>query len=403
MGLIALILGTTAGGAQHASASTTGQPYGITLSGLQGGMSTTQLEAELQAVASSWNSDTVRLQVEQDKLVWKSGNCPISTDPVCGPFFQQIKDVTNFALGLGLKVVINDQTETANGYTADEPSPTHATEVFWKNVAPVWAGNSNVIYDIFNEPRGATLHSPGTATSWGLWRNGGVFQDGNTYLGENTIVNYIRGLASNPTNNLWVEGIGAAGTLDGILNGTGTPGIAQDQVSDPDHNVTYAFHHPDDIGAGQNSTSWWQDFGYIKTNFTGYRVVDGEFNNSVDAGQFCWSTYPSIWPNFKSYLDNKGVGMTGWTIGPVGTVNGIANQPIIAGPSGQANTANVTNGANGEEWSLSAPTTADLNTPQAYETPATQQGNPSMAWACGNDNDASAGQDLFNWYGTNGG
>lgn len=392
-------------GATSASAAVSGYPTGVTLSGLQSGMSTTQLEAEIQAAASApWNVSDIRLQVEQDKLTWKSGNCPINTDPVCGPYLQQIKDVVNYALGLGLTVVINDQTETAPNYTADEPAPTHATEVFWSYVAPVWAGNSKVVYDIFNEPRGATLASPGTATSWGLWRNGGKFQDGNTYLGENTIVNYIRGLGSNETNRLWVEGLGAAGTLDGILNGTGTPGIAQDEVSDPLHSITYAFHHPDDIGAGQNSTSWWQDFGYIVNHSGNFSVIDGEFNNSVDGGQFCWSGFPGIWGNvstgYKQYLQGKNVGMTVWTFGPVGTVNGVNNVPLhaVSNTNGAIDMSGVTpNDANGTSWSMSAPTSLSLNTPAAYAVPATEQGSPSQSWACGATNDASMGQDFANY------
>lgn len=389
---VAVLAGLAMTAGSRADAATS-LPYGVTLSGLQSGMSTTQLEAEISAVHDFWNSNTVRLQVEQDKLVWKSGNCPINTDPVCGPYKAQIQTVVNYALGLGLNVVINDQTEEAPNYTANEPLPTHATTVFWQNIAPLWGGNANVAYDLFNEPR---IGGTGSA-AWDIWRNGGTASDGNSYTGMQFELQTVRNSGNNP---VWAEGLDAGGTLNGIVDHSPS-NVGTHQLSDPDHLLNYSFHHPMNTGSGFNSTSWFDDFGYL-AKMAGYRVSDGEFNNSVDGTQYCLSNFPSVWDGYNAYLAGKSVGMTVWTIGPVGTVNGIAQTAInaVPGTNGSVRAAVQSNAvASGSAgWSQSAPTTLDLNTEQAYTPPATEQGSPSMAWNCDNSNHASMGQDGQDWY-----
>lgn len=377
-----------------ASASTAPTPfYGLSLSELQDGpvgSATTQVaEAEVQAIHDAWNANTVRLQIAQDELTGADGSCKLNTGSSCLAYYQEIQTVVNYALTLNppLTVVINDTTEAAPGFTANEPLPTRATEVFWKDIAAAYAGNQQVIFDLFNEPRG--LGGTG-ATQWQGWRNGADL-NGTSYLGMQTVLNYVRNkLGAN--NTVWADGLDAAGTLNGIAahNASGTvdgaPGsvgtyaLSQngDAVTGP---LIYTFHHP--MG-DQTTTAWWRDFGYLPA--LGYSVMNGEWNNAVDGSDYCWSDAPTSIPAYLSYLAGQAgqqIGLTGWELGP------------------NINSAGVVTWSQSTPFDYTNPTLAD--NPASYETPTTLSGNPAMTWDCTNSNDAGSGQSLQQWFGTQGG
>jgi hypothetical protein len=366
--------------ARPALASAAPTPYyGFSLSELQVapvGPATVQVaEAEVQAAHDTWHANTVRLQISQDRLTGADGSCTL-TDSGCLAYYQEIQAVTNFALGLGLTVVINDTTLPEPGFTRNEPLPTLATTVFWKDIAAAYAGNARVIFDVFNEPRG--LGGTGSA-QWQQWRNGS-----GSYLGMQTVVSYIRNTLKAP-NAVWADGLDAAGTLNGIAphvaRGTvdGAPGsvgfyaLSQsgDAVTGP---LVYTLHHP--MGS-QTTTAWWRDFGYLPG--LGYSVMNGEWNNAVDGTQYCWSGAPTSIPRYLSYLASMHIGLTAWQLGP---------------------NINAT-------WSQSTPfdfTSASLaGTAASYETPSSISGNPSLAWSCNNNNHAGPGQLLHNWFTSQGG
>ena len=381
------------GVAQAAPASASAAPtphYGLSLSELQdgpvGSATIAAAEAEVQAIHDAWNGNTVRLQIEQDELTRADGSCKL-TSTGCLAYYQEIQTVVNYALGLGLTVVINDTTLPAPGFTLSEPLPTHATEVFWKDIAAVYAGNPQVIFDLFNEPRG--LGGTG-ASQWQGWRNGATL-NGDSYLGMQTVLSYVRNRLQAP-NMVWADGLDAAGTLNGIAahdaSGTvdGAPGsvgtyaLSQsgDAVPGP---LIYTFHHP--MG-DQTTTAWWRDFGYLPA--LGYSVMNGEWNNAVDGSDYCWSDAPTSIPAYLSYLagqTGQQIGLTGWELGP------------------NINSAGVVT------WSQSAPfdytNTVLADSPSSYETPTTLSGNPAMPWNCSNSNDAGSGQSLHDWFGSQGG
>ena len=277
---IAVVLVTVLTGFTASSASSARSlPHGITLSGLQTDLtgstasspgvsgipkiSIQNMRAQIAAAAGSWSCSVLRLQVEQDKLVGQNGKT------YSAPYMTDIKNMVSYARSLGLKVVINDQTEPASGFTANEPLPTYATNVFWKDINSVYK-NTSVIYDLFNEPRGGN--------GWPSWRT--AMQGALTYL---------RGLGS--TNMVWIEGINFAGTLAGVPLLNGGP-------------LAYTYHHP----AGAATTATWDaDFGYLANR--GYTVIDGEWAGSVmpPAG-------------YLSYLASHKIGLTSWTLAP-GSLN----------------------------------------------------------------------------------
>lgn len=373
-------------GGMKAGAAAATPFYGLTLSELQvgpvGTASAKVAEAQVLAASAGWRANTVRLQIAQDKLTHADGRCPLRSRG-CLAYYDEIRGVVDYALRLGLAVVINDTTEPVPSFTRNEPMPTRATEVFWKDIARAYAGHPGVIFDLFNEPRGLV----GTgAPQWRTWRDGGSVDGIPGYLGMQTILSYVRNTLRAP-NMVWADGLDGGGTLNGILPhhapGTvdGAPGsvgrFALSQRGDAVSGaLVYSFHHP--MG-DQDRTAWWRDFGYLSD--AGYPVIDGEWNDSVDGNQYCGASAPQTVPAYLSYLAIKHIGLTAWELGP--NIN----------PAGSSGPSVI--------WSQSAPFNynrpALAASPASYQTPTTMAGSPAEAWDCAHSNNAGPGLTVKNW------
>jgi hypothetical protein len=198
---------------------------------------------------------------------------------------QDIRTVTDYALGAGLQVVLNAQTEITPGFTRNEPLPTQATRSFWQHIMAYYKNNSRVIFDLFNEPRNC---------SWRQWH--GAMQG---------LLDYVRHAGAR--NTVWVEGRWWGSTLAGVplLHGTG---------------IVYSFHHPGSPWPGQapvTTRTWARAFGYLASR--GIPVVDGEFVNY--AGGYHWQHASVLVPRYLRYLAAHHIGMTAWTLGLPGVLN----------------------------------------------------------------------------------
>lgn len=264
-------------------------PHGITLSGLQDWLPATAafspaiavpadrittMKAQISAARSDWNANVIRFQIVQDKLVGANGHVYSAV------YMRDIQEVTDYALSLGLNVVLNAQTEVSAGFTRDEPLPTQATRSFWRHVMAVYANNPHVIFDVFNEPRHC---------SWPEWHHA-----------MQGLVDYIR--SAGARNTLWVEGRWWGSTLAGVplLRGRG---------------IVYSFHHPGSPWPHQlpvNQTTWNRAFGYLASR--GVPVVDGEFVNY--AGGYHWPEPGVMVRRYLRYLSAHHIGMKPWTLLP---------------------------------------------------------------------------------------
>jgi aryl-phospho-beta-D-glucosidase BglC (GH1 family) len=114
-------------------------PHGVAVSGLERPDWPSFVAKDVSEIsaACSWGGDTVRLQVSEQHI----------TDPALQDALRQ---EVSAAESLGLVVVINDNDEWDS---PDTPMPTARTKAFWKIVAPQYADDSQVVFDIFNEPR----------------------------------------------------------------------------------------------------------------------------------------------------------------------------------------------------------------------------------------------------------
>lgn len=265
---------------------------GITLSGYQdfivNDSTVAMIERQERAARDHWKANTIRLQILQDRAVGGKGTIWNKH------YFYYVRKGVNYALSLGLKVVINDQTEVSMGFAKNEPAPDHATEVFWGRMMGYWANDPDVIFDLFNEPRNET---------WDQWKNGGHLDGWNgTYIGEQQLVSYIRNEGAK--NEIWVEGINWASTLAGVPI-----------LKDPDHNIVYTFHHPGSPHPDKNVIPgpkiWWDSFGYLAAE--GYRVLDGEFANYI--GNYYWDNHPGRSVRaYLAYLDAHHIGVLCWSL-----------------------------------------------------------------------------------------
>lgn len=276
---------------------------------------------KVDATADDWCSNTVRLQVSQYNVTPDGSTCDTS-------FLDEALDPEVHEAELdGLVPVINDQTESDSAANV-EKDPTTATFTFWNCVnqhQENWTGgveygqDPQVIFDVFNEPRadactGNGGNGPNGPYNMSLWRNGGTFtgcgQTSVKYQGMDAVVYHIR--QDGAQNLLWVEGPGNGNTLAGLTPSSGTSYL----VNDPLNRVVYSIHHPyASSTTPANSTTWWDEFGYLIDHpaATGVApVVVGEWTNFTAAtadSPYCWSDAPTSVPAFLGYLQKLGVGL----------------------------------------------------------------------------------------------
>lgn len=283
-------------------------PYGITVPGLANWSLPSKVKPppwsnyktldgpKIMATAADWCANTVRLQVSQDNLVGITGNSPPNPQ-----YMAAIEWEVSLAERLGLVVVINDQTETATDKGISyQLAPTQGTVTFWKDIAHVYGGDPQVIFDLFNEPRIPTK-GMSQQREWQLWFAGGKFK-GVKYVGMDPLADDVR--ADGGLNLLWVEGPDYAKSLAGMVRNFAV--LA-------DREVVYVVHHP--VGP-QTTSSWYKSFGYlIRTHVA--PVVDGEWTNYIPfkgSSTACWPDAPKTIPLFLRYLAKLKIGMTAYQL-----------------------------------------------------------------------------------------
>lgn len=323
-------------------------PYGITVPGLANfpvwKPSVSRDLMKIRASAKYWCANTVRLQVSQDNLLGTRGRSFNRS------YLNAIKTEVWLAESLGLVVVLNDQTETAEDPDTKtqapieyQKGPTRGTETFWRDMTTVFGNDKQVIFDLFNEPR--DFNSPGitvTTDEWHRWLNGGTFE-GNSYLGMSALVHCVQGTGTgalctgHPAHNvLWVEGPKFSSTFAGIE-------LANSLIKDA-RNIVYAIHHP----AGPHTEAeWHNDFAFL--TITGVApVVVGEWTNYrpfPGKNPECWAKAPKQVPVFLRYLQGHGIGMTGYQLSTGLLVTGDSSIAAMSHPT----TLNF----GGRKWSCS--------------------------------------------------
>jgi endoglucanase len=243
-----------------------------------------------------WYANTVRVPVSEG--FWLHGD---SAQTNCTPANYQtvVKNTINNITALKLNVILDLMWTDAGGQDkgagAGYELPDSDSQAFWSQAAKVYAGYSNVLFEVYNEP-----HPP----SFACWAAGCAITQDNTngakynYTGVSiqSLVSAVRGAGAN--NVALVAGINWGFDLSQLsaFPITGT-------------NVVYDSHpYP---YSGKNTTAEWDAaFGYLTSK---YPVMSAEFGEYD--GQ---SSFESMAVN---YFDQHSMGWIAWAWYSTGGTN----------------------------------------------------------------------------------
>jgi hypothetical protein len=266
-------------------------PYGIVVTGL-GNPNWAEHQsgdaAEISASAASWCANTVELEVFQYAMFNTDGS-------VNSTFLGLVEGEVNHALGLGLVVAITDQTE--GGPPNSGGLPEAQTKTFWNVLNGIYGHNTDVIFDLYNEPRRV---GAGNETSiWKYWRNGGKYK-GTKFIGMQSLASYLRRIGSR--NLFWIEGPHTGGSLQYIRR-------YQVTKAGP---LEYGINHPGMVNSPHNAAFWNTRFG---NNASAVPMTDTEWTNYAST-RSCWANAPKSVPAFLAYLAQHHMGLMAWTLSP---------------------------------------------------------------------------------------
>jgi hypothetical protein len=266
-------------------------PYGFVLFCL----ATTTLACEhqsptdsqkMEAAATYWHANTVRLQVAQEHLFDRS--------PYDATYLAAIDQEVALAHSLGLAVILSLQEEEFGGPTL----PTASATRFWAFMAAHFR-DSAVIFDLYNEPRLAPYD--GFAWEWNIWRNGGhVDTHGidETFVGMQSLLKTIRTIGAH--NVVEAEGLGKDHDLSEVSTHYLTGA-----------NVVYGIE-PDLNADLDTPAEWAKEYGDLADSVP---VVMDAFQDYPTSGA-CFSHSPSVLPEEMNYLASKQLGLLVWTMAP---------------------------------------------------------------------------------------
>ena len=173
---------------------------------------------------------------------------------------------------------------------------------FWQSVASTFAGRTDIIFDLYNEP-----HPNG---GWSIWRDGGMDNGFNT-IGMQALVTIVRNAGFHGVLSL--SGIDYANTLGA------TSGWLAYKPNDPDNNLAAAVH----VYKGnyrQTTSAWQSDFGPVAARVP---LINNEL------GAYCYDDScvdPSLASQFWAWLASVGGdGTMVWTWDTWGTVEALVS------------------------------------------------------------------------------
>lgn len=250
--------------------------------------------AELQA-AQAAHADLIRFQVSE------YGLDPL--DPLFSrSYVQQVRSAVEEARNLGLTVIVSLQSEAPAGRARVCPEPDAGAERVWQQLAPMFAGDPGVMFELFNEP--SLLASP---TNWQLWQSGGPMTTSNgdvcMAVGMQTLIDDIR--TAGATNVIIVPGLAGEGTLAGMPTLT-------DPSSPTSPQLAYGIHYP---SLSSGSTVWDRKFGSAAASVP---VLVTEWYAS--SFHLCSASEPQRAAWLLAYLASKEIGVVGYAFDVPGTI-----------------------------------------------------------------------------------
>ena len=257
-------------------------------------------DSEIAAI-KAYGADTINLKVSQPALDLAGGHY----DPA---YLKIVSDAVALARKAGLNVIVSMEWEGPTGVDDQLDMPTDASAVAprsstaraWGVLAPAFAADRGVVYQLFDEPC-AKRDDSGT---WSAWQHG-----------HQAAIDAIR--RTGAKNVLLAEGIRCGKLL------TDVP-----PLTDPENALAYAVHpYPMPQGARRSDVDMYDDVDFDR-NFgrwqaSGHAVVASEWGlwpgNCHDGTDGNPKT-PEIAANLLNYLKSRQIGLVVWAMDLPSTV-----------------------------------------------------------------------------------
>ena len=242
-----------------------------------------------------WWSNTVRLPLSESFWLKGSASQSCTANQYQGIIKQTVDAITALKLNVILDLQWTDAGGQAAGAGAGFELPDSDSLTFWSQAAKIYAGYSNVLFELYNEP-----HPP----TWSCWAAGCTIQNDNTPgqpaytykgVGIQALVNTVRGAGAN--NLVLVAGLNWGFDLSQLSSFPITGS-----------NIVYDAHpYP---YAGKGPGNWDAAFGYLTAKAPVMSAENGEYD--------CQSTYMS---QLLSYFDAHMMSWTAWAWYNIGSSN----------------------------------------------------------------------------------
>jgi hypothetical protein len=247
-------------------------------------------DSVIHDMSQSWNANVLRLNISSEGL-FNNNPCPGHHETYLG----LLDHVVQVANNNNMNVVLSLQYEL----TTKQKMPTQDSIDFWKLLAPHYATNQHVIYDVYNESVPNEVMKSGD-NLWDFWQNGGVGKNNVTYIGMQHLVTVIR--STGAKNLLIVQGPSGGDPLGGISTHTMTG-----------TDITYAFHSLN-WGAHPQSSEWQSKYGDNAINIDA--PIFDEAMSEYESGGNCWTDAPQWVPEELQYMHDHSFGLMVWGFVP---------------------------------------------------------------------------------------
>jgi len=243
------------------------------------------------ASGTYWWGNTVRLPLSEG--FWLKGSAAQSCS--AAQYQALVKQVVTSLTALKLNVVIDlmwtdagGTASTSSGAGFDMADTDSVT--FWSQVATIYKGYSNVLFELYNEPH---------PSSWSCWASACPITDtdtqtGITYkyqgVGLQALVKAVR--TAGATNVAIVAGMNWGFDLSQSQQ-------SGNLITDSGNNLAYDTH-PYNYG-GKQSTNWDAAFGFLTTTKPVMSLENGDY--------YCTTTYMAP---LLTYFDQHQMGWLGW-------------------------------------------------------------------------------------------
>jgi endoglucanase len=242
--------------------------------------------------------DAVRIQVAQNGFDPQG----INFDP---KFQENVIGAIHSARQAGLTVIVSIQNEPQTG-EKQKPTelPDEATERVWCHLAPPFAHDRGVIFEIYNEPRIRPMPPQGPSVEqWKAWA-----------AAMNRLIGLIRSLGAE--NVVVADGLQRAETLNGAPH-----------LEDRLHQVVYASHPYAHSSEDQDEPAW-------KSKFGDYSMDAPVLISEWGIGYYCDIKTSKQTERFLDYLQRHRIGLVivtwDWSSATFGSFNYGFPQPQIS-------------------------------------------------------------------------